>query len=418
MKRLHHIYYYIVPLLAYILFTACAHVDAEFGVDFGKLPTNGKKFIPYYERDIQSETSYASPVMRIASSIGSTDVARGLVESLSAGTVHQVCGTYWSIAPEGDSVRLSGAIYYPKSGPIKNIIVAAHYTITADFEAPSQTFCMEGYLANKGYAIVMPDYLGYGVTRDSVHPYMRATITSIHILDMALAVRPFFAERGITIKSDEIYLLGYSQGAAAIANSLFQLDTEIDEASGNYMYKDKIKVKRVFCGGGPYYISEMFTRSINENTMGIPCAVPMLVMGMNCNVGADFDYSYFFQPNILEHYEEWINSKVYTVNQLNELIGTNCMSEILLPDALDLTKPQTKRMLYYLKIEDMPLGYIPKVPLYLFHSTVDRTVPFYNSENFYHAIGSPAWVVTDFHDYGPHAMGFVTFLMKVYRMLP
>lgn len=408
-------------LLVAVVITACHHYEFEYGVDFSTLPNHGLYFMPYSEHlhDFSQENNQ-SPI-RKASSIDGIGLLRGLTEGLTSYSVKQVSGTYISVNSAGDSIRLSGAVYYPTKGDIKGIIVSCHYTVCADYEVPSMSCFMDAWLATKGYAVVMPDYMGYGYTVDSVHPYMQADLTARHVIDMALAVRPFFQDRKLTIQSSDIILMGYSQGAHAAMHALRLIE---DNAKYPEYADTKLTVKRCCVGGGPYYMSEFYRRCAGNNYIGIPCAVPMMVLGIN--VGrkqqgkAEFDLNYFFSQRTLANYKDWVLSKRYTVDQMNELIGTNNLDEILTPEACDLNgQPQSYAFWMALKEHDVPSDFKPKAKLLVFHSTKDNVVPFYNASwlrDQMQMLGKIN-VEYDFDDYGVHGMAFARFLLKMYKSL-
>ncbi len=415
-------------LLLMVCFTSCHHDEPTLGVDFSQLDNAGKRFVPYSEeeRDVREEEPWnrlpedaasdvqdmAVPGRRPASSITITDMARGLLESLNSYKVHQVCGTYMTTGADGEPVKVSGAVFYPKQGRIKNVIICSHYTVTADYEVPSQTFPIEALLASLGYVVVMPDYIGYGASKDRVHPYLQAYVTAGTVIDMALAVRPFLANRKIVVDNEEVILFGYSQGGAT---GLFvQLMMEQSAA-----YKGLFKIKCNYCGGGPYNIARTYDETVRTRTTGIPYAVPMLILGMSEGMAVPLDVDAFFREPLLSHYKEWLLSKRYAGSQITRLMGTRNIDKILTPMALDRSQPETKRLYRALAYNSIPANFVPEAPVYMFHSMDDQTVPFINAQVQHgyftqHGVNN---VTYDFGHYGEHADAFLTFMKEVFRKL-
>jgi len=431
MKRL----FPIIGLLT--ILTACHHDDPELGFDFRTLETNGKRFIAYSERDcdVQEEQPWnqlpEDPVFdslgnlvedhsRKASALVTTDLACGIIESLASYKVHQVCGTYQSIDVYGQNITLSGAIYFPPEGKIKNVLICSHYTVAANYEVPSQTFPIEASLAALGYLVVMPDYIGYGSSRDSVHPYLQAEVTACNVLDMALGVRSFIVERNLQIESDEVILVGYSQGGAT--SMWVQYFMETDDR-----YKGLFKLKKNYCGGGPYNVARTYDYCVKLDETGIPYAVPMIILGMSEGMGVPLDMSTFFQEPLLSNYKEWFNSKKYNGIQITRLIGVNRLSKILTPAGLDRSKGETQRLYRALQQNSLPESYRPSAPVYMFHSMDDQTVPFVNAQvaryNFTHYTthgeikGPVDNVEYDFGHYGNHQSGCIKFYLKMFKTL-
>lgn len=349
---------------------------------------------------------------RPASSLNMTDLARGLVESMVSYKVHQVAGTYMSIDAIGNPIRISGAIFYPTKGKIKNVIVCSHYTVSANYEVPSQTFPIEAMFAALGYVVVMPDYIGYGVTKDKVHPYLQAYVTGSNVIDMALAVRPFLAERKIQVENEEVILLGYSQGGAT--TMWVQLMMEHDAR-----YQGMFKIKHTYCGGGPYDVARTYDYVVSKSVTGIPYAIPMIILGMSEGMAEPLDVKQFFREPLLSHYQEWINTKLYSGPQITKLIGTTELPKILTNEGMNRSKGETLRLYRELLINSIPEDYSPGTPVYMFHSMDDETVPFINAQVMHRNFNREFFtdVEYDFDHYGSHTNACIHFILKVFAKL-
>lgn len=420
-----------IALLALLLVaTGCKHDIPEY-IDFSNYENLGRTFVPMSETtsdimdeapwdDIEEQVEFddngdiiapqQAPMTR-ATSITQTDLFRELISTFNARKVHQVAGVYESTDLHGNPIRVSGKFFYPKNEPMKNLIIVSHYTIGANREAPSETFSFEAMFAALGYGVVMADYIGFGVTADSIHPYLQSETTARNVIDMALAVRPFIAARGLKVESDEIILLGYSQGGATTLHVQRLLETFPE-------YDGLFKIKKNYAGAGPYDIARTYDYCVKQDKTGIPCAIPMIIQGMSVGMDKPLDMAYFFKDPLLSHYDEWINSKKYTVNQMSTLIGVNRLSKILTENGIDRTKNETARFYRELIQNSIPRTYIPKAPLYMFHSEDDQTVPFVNSQVMQRQFREKApQVEYDFGHYGNHMKGAIKFLQKVGKEL-
>ncbi len=420
-----------IALLAVLLVaTGCKHDEPEY-IDFSSYKNLGRTFVPMSETtsDIMNEAPWNNieeqvefdengdivapqhaPATR-ATSITQTDLFRELISAFNARKVHQVAGVYESTDLHGNPIRVSGKFFYPKNEPMKNLIVVSHYTIGANREAPSETFSFEGMFAALGYGVVMADYIGFGVTADSIHPYLQAEVTARNVIDMALAVRPFIAERGLKVESDEIILLGYSQGGATTLHVQRLLETLPE-------YEGLFKIKKNYAGAGPYDIARTYDYCVKQDKTGIPCAIPMIIQGMSVGMDKPLEMEFFFKDPLLSHYDEWLNSKQYTVNQMSTLIGVNRLSKILTENGIDRTKNETARFYRELIQNSIPRTYFPKAPLYMFHSEDDQTVPFVNSQVMQRQFREKSpQVEYDFGHYGNHMKGAIKFLQKVGKEL-
>lgn len=308
---------------------------------------------------------------RRATSTTVNNVVQQLLDFSKMTTAIELSGIYPSIDLEGEPIMLSGKVILPAKGPIKRYILVSHYTIASNAEAPSNIFSLEGLLVKLGYALIIPDYLGYGVTADHIHPYLVMDITARNVLDMYLAVVPFMEAAGCAPEHDDIYLMGYSQGGATTMAVQHLIEHHDDE---------NIKIRRVFAGGGPYDVKATYDRFVETNYASYPCAVPIMLQGMVIGNKLDVDMSELMQPYIYEHLDEWVNSKRLTTGQINDLLGTNITSELLTTKGMDRTSKEVSE-LYKAMVNNSILTYswTPKAPVFMMHSIDDDVVPYENA---------------------------------------
>ena len=315
---------------------------------------------------------------------------------------------YWSQTPQGDSLLVSGRVYLPKYRILNGIIVANHYTMTADEEVPSNRISMEMVYLLKGYAVVMPDYVGYGLSRDELHPYLHwrsAAQTAVDLLNYMPELLDYY---GYSYPKD-VVVTGYSQGGA-VALGVARMIEE------NYHQENDWSVRKLYAGAGPYDPAGTYLFSMERNEMGIPAAIPLIVMGLNDAYDLGFTLDEFFLEPLLSNYEDWVVSKEYTVGQINQLMGSTIMSELMTEDALTLDSPQAD-MLYEVLLWNSNVGYDLQAPAYFLHSLEDEVVPLLNSINLEEQMPDKEEKTFDFDYYGSHMEASVPFIQYVYQDL-
>lgn len=331
---------------------------------------------------------------------------KNLLETIESNSLIQVAGTYTGHDLDGSPITLSGKLIIPADGEIKNMIIVSHYTICSNRECPSESFPLESILAARGYAVVMADYIGYGVTANRIHPYMHMESTARSVVDMALAVKPYLEFLGCKPQSDKVILAGYSQGGSTTLGVMRMIQEE---------YSSELPIKMVYAGGGPYDLAATFDVTMMEDKTGIPCAVPMIVQGVNEGDNLGLNLSDFFKPVLLEHLDEWINSKQYSLYEINKMLNAQSVSDLMTDVGRDKTNPQTAT-LYKALMHNSVLNFIPYSPVFFFHSMEDRTVPFVNATKIEQYFKGKD-VTYDFDNYGNHGMGAIKFFLKVYKMI-
>ena len=385
------------------------YTDMEELIANGGIKTMGGEVLSMSESTSDWECAEEAGVHgpKRASSIPMTIMMQRLLDFAYARHVIELSGVYESIDTDGKPITLSGKVVLPADGKIKRCILVSHYTIASNAEAPSNTFPLEGLLVKLGYAIIVPDYIGYGVTADKVHPYLVMDVTARNVLDMYQAVIPFLEKAGCKPEYDDIYLMGYSQGGATTM-AVQHLIEHHDE---------DVKIRRVFAGGGPYDVKATYDRFVETDTASYPCAVPIMMQGMVVGNKLNLDMKSMMAPFIYENLDEWVNSKRYTASQINDMIGTNVTHELLTPTGMDRTSLEVSEM-YKAMTNNSILSYswTPQAPVYIMHSINDETVPYDNAVRAKNK-WKGANIQYNLGYYGGHVVTCVRFLFAVQTLL-
>ena len=413
----------------FLLLTSCQVGEWHY-VDFTDIPSNPGMFRVVSQRntDMQQLTSdpnqlalwgfnvlddttrIAQPNIhnpKRASSVAMNHVVQNLLDFGNMTTAIELSGIYPSIDIDGNPITLSGKVILPAKGPVKRYILVSHYTIASNREAPSNIFSLEGLLVKLGYALIIPDYIGYGVTADLIHPYLVMDVTARNVLDMYKAVVPFMKAAGREPEHDDIYLMGYSQGGATTMAIQHMIEH----------HDEPIKIRRVFAGGGPYDIKYTYDQFVETNFVSYPCAVPIMMQGMVVGNKLNLDMRTMMASNIFDNLNPWVNSKRYTTSQINALIGTQVTSDLLTPIGMNRQSKEVSE-LYKAMTENSILTYswTPKAPVFMFHSMDDDVVPFENAMR-----AKSKWknanIQYSFGHYGNHQLGCVRFIYTVQILL-
>lgn len=312
---------------------------------------------------------------------------------------------YWSTDPQGDSLLVSGRVYLPKRRYLNGIMIACHYTITSDMEAPSNMLSMESLFAMKGYAVIMPDYVGYGLSRDKLHPYLHWRSAAKTAVDLLNCMPELLEYYGYSYPID-VVVTGYSQGGA-VALGVTRMLEEVDSVW---------IVRKLYAGAGPYDPAGTYLYSMERNEMGIPAAIPLIVMGLSDAYDLEFELEDFFLEPLLSNYEDWVLSKEYTVGDINYLMGSTVMTELMTEEALDMDSPLAD-MLYEVLLWNSNVGYDLRSPAYFLHSLDDEVVPILNTINLQEQMPDESGKTYDYDHYGSHMEASVPFMQYVYQDL-
>ncbi len=365
-----------------------------------------------YSAVTESEAAEGGP--RKTTSVTGVAIAQELLKYGNQNKVIEIVGTYPSIDGDYNEVTLSGKVMLPKGRRPKRMILVSHYTVGSDAEAPSNCFSLEGILVKLGYGLIIPDYRGYGITVDQIHPYLVMMETAYNITDMYFAVRDWLKAVDMAPEYEDIYLMGYSQGGANTMAVQYLCEMGYNDPKMPEYY---IPIHRVFAGGGPYDVKATYERFVNTDTAGYPVAVPLVLQGMIKGNHLNIAMEDMVQPWLCEKIDEWVNCKRYTTGQINKLIGTKVTHKILTEEAMNQTSAKVAELYKAMTANSIiTADWTPQASVYLMHSMDDETVPYTNATNA-KAKWRDANITYNFGHYGGHVMTCVRFIFSVQSLL-
>ena len=241
---------------------------------------------------------------------------------------------YKSIDHNGNPIMLSELVVWPYNTILPdpyadNVIIGCHCTITNDFERPSNYDKISiltdvGMLALRASSnvlgqpfeslVIMPDYQGYGASRDKIHPYLSQDLTARQALDGARAGIAYYKQRHKLEDDWQTISAGYSQGGATAM--AIQRYVEKNNLSQEFKYAGAV------CGDGPYDPYSTLKNYVKTNQMYMPVAAAFMIYSM-CNTSPrlmgkfaseDFLTEKFIDSGIIE----MIEAKNLTTDQIQE----------------------------------------------------------------------------------------------------
>lgn len=316
---------------------------------------------------------------------------------------------YPSTGVNGEPLTLSAAAFwlgYFENGvwndlKPENICLMEHYTITSDAETPSNTFSLEMFITGNCLTI-MPDYIGYGITKDMPHPYLNHDVCAINSLDALTAGYDLFNDKGKSGMSQDwkLYLAGASQGAGnAIAVHKY-LDTHLDLAA-------KWNFAASNCSSGPYSPVVTIDKYLTDGKVAYPVVFPLVMKTMFDSypeIMEGFTEEMVYSQNYLAakaEIDRMLESKEHDTAAINQVFiekvrktidGTLADNEIYLidilsPEMLDKESPIRQALYRCLEKNDLTKGWTPIHPMKLHYSSLDMVVPQENSLAILEAFG-------------------------------
>ena len=117
----------------------------------------------------------------------------------------------------GETIVASGLLAYPITEEQLPIMSFQHGTMTSHDEAPTvnTTYSLLSNIASAGYILIIPDFIGFGASKDKLHPYYHEESTAGSVVDMIHAAKEFAETTDGVNFNGEVFLSGYSEGGYA-----------------------------------------------------------------------------------------------------------------------------------------------------------------------------------------------------------
>ncbi len=288
--------------------------------------------------------------------------------------------TYGSIY-QGQLVELSGLVVVPKKDGKITQLQYHHGTLYpypakdgwGSLDAPSlyqgdspkthkasyETRLNGNYLGSYGYLVSLPDYVGYGISKNVQHPYGINPELAKQSVDMILATKAFAKQKNLPL-NDGLFLTGWSEGGAVSVATQKLIESQ---------YKDNIHVLADAPMSGMLNSADNFKQLLAN----APQIEADLGEGMDFLAWTYYAYNQFSQKPI-------DFNKMFTFPVKNDL-------DILQKRPSDkpskVFKILDKTSLDYLAkqadLNNLSSGWSPVAPLFIHHGTADTTVPFQNN---------------------------------------
>ena len=315
----------------------------------------------------------------------------GQYAELMQSDVRMLRVVYATEYPKGTKLNASGALLisgsYSAGFPT---VVYNHGTYSDRNSAPSLevqgTPSMEVGLGAAiasafGCAVLIPDYVGYGESKNTTHPYMHGESLGQAGLDFIRAYREYAATpaAGLSFNS-AIFVTGYSEGGyAAVA-----LHKAVDEHPA-----EGLSVLKTVAGSGAYDLVA-FSKEVvdNPNPLGAQMLSSYLwVLGM---YKTDFRYSKGYADIFSEADNALLRSIGYDLayfrNAAERLPLHDTASQLFKPEFIAGVRDETDTEFIGISRQNSLTDFAPKDSLIFVYGDADEWVYPVNSANAYHAM--------------------------------
>lgn len=282
--------------------------------------------------------------------------------------------TYKTHNVDGKEVVASGAILVPDVKGALPLMNYNHGTIFPDNERSAPGYLSQynnevllgGLFCSMGYLMVMPDYIGYGSTKNLKHPYCDYNSIAATCIDMLRATKEFCDSQDIKLNNKNFFT-GWSEGggvALAVVKSIEE----------NFANEFAVTVAAPMAGA--YYISG-FAEHVISSKQDFPYinSYAWVLTSYNWVYNINKPLSYYFNEPYAGRLE---NNPVAAITYTPDNLFTPTFKK-------NFSTGGDAALKNALQQNDL-WNWKPRSKIVLCHGEKDNYVPFFNSEKVYKAM--------------------------------
>lgn len=316
----------------------------------------------------------------------------------------------------GNEIMASGLVSLPDTQSPVAMVSFQHGTIAANSEAPTMTpvssdlMMFYASMAAPGFIGVAPDLIGFGASKDVLHPYYLLQPTADAVVDCLKAARELALTKGLNF-NERLFLAGYSQGGYATMAAHQKIEQSKPE---------HFNLIASFPSSGGYDVKGVQEYFFEQTEYDQPFYLAYVALAYKTHMNWSEPLTDLFQepyasrvPDLFDgtNTSGMINSQL--TNDITELIQADILANID-------TDPKYDYLTDALS-ENSPINFVPKAKMFMYHGDLDVTVPYQNSVDVYNhfiGLGASTDVVTFTPlPYATHPTGVTPYLVNFIREL-
>jgi predicted esterase len=285
------------------------------------------------------------------------------------------------------ALKASGLFIIPENGTAQTpALIYNHGTIGNRTDALSRNSVLSptaettvAYLSASvfGCAALVPDYIGYGVSEATVHPYIHAESLGQSSLDFFRTYVEYAEQIQHLQVSRKVVIVGYSEGGyASVA-----LHKKIQESAHD------IQVVKTYAGAGPYDLNASMKETVakNEDLGAVHLSSYLWVLS---TLKTYMDYSKPFDRIFSEQDNAIFQNSHYDFAYLKTYPDINHNSQHLFTPGFISGVAGADTELSNIMEQNSLVNFVPSDSLILFHSEADAWVYPINTTNAYNRMKS------------------------------
>jgi len=269
----------------------------------------------------------------------------------------------------------SGLVAFPETNESIPMLSFQHGTITLHSDAPTEdknTYGLLSSVASAGYIFCIPDLIGFGSSKDKIHPYYHAESTATPVVDILHGAEELATFLGYNFDGN-VFLGGYSEGGYATLATQKMME-ENPQAGWSLIASAP--------SSGGYDIKGVQKYFFSLETYHQPSYLAYVALSYKTVYKSENILTDIFQEPYATNIPDLFDGSKST-SQINENL-TFQLSELIQPDYLANGDTDIKYKYINDAFKENSLdNWVPKIRTILYHGTEDITVPYQNSVDTY-----------------------------------
>jgi len=277
---------------------------------------------------------------------------------------------------KNQEIKASGLLAVPQNMTTPAAILSTqHGTSFLDSDAPTNfpnTFSGFELFASTGFVTLIPDYIGYGISKDIFHPYYDQKHSGLMVVDMIKAAKSYAKKQDVKL-NDKLFLVGYSEGGYVTMAAQKEIETHPEHG---------LSVTAAAEGAGGYDLTGMLAAVTTTQSYGNPSYLAFVLQSYNTTYNWNRPLTDFFKETYAAQLPELFNGN-NGAGKINNTLAKN-PQELFNPTFYaNLKKPEGEQALKQALVDNSFLNWVPKSPTRLYHGTADQSVFFQTSQSVY-----------------------------------
>lgn len=278
---------------------------------------------------------------------------------------------------QNKEIQASGLMCVPKNATgTLPILSGQHGTTFEQQDAPTNfpaTFSGFELFASAGYLTIIPDFIGYGVSKNIFHPYYDQKHSALAVVDLIKAAKSYAGKNNLTL-NDKLFLVGYSEGGYVTLAAQKEIETNPEH---------KLKVTAAASGAGGYDLTGMLGEVTSGKPYPNPSYLAFILQAYNKTNGWNRPLTDLFKEPYATQMATLFNG-VTSAGSINRALSKEPAKLFNDTFFAQLKKPDGELVLKKALLDNsLTTNWVPASPTKIYQGTADAVVFYQNSKGAY-----------------------------------